>query len=85
MHDGFGRRRSAHVDGGNVAESRSFGTVEEGAGSGAPLQSLQATLRLSVKESLNPDTAHGPHWDYHRREPGGGQWRLYPDGGMEPK
>ncbi len=38
-------------------------------------------------ESLHPDTGHpepvGPHWDYTDGK--GKQWRVNPDGTMEPK
>lgn len=36
---------------------------------------------------MHPDLTHdqpvGEHWDYNDGE--GGQWRIYPDGGVEPK
>ena len=40
-----------------------------------------------TKESLHPDLHHpnpiGPHWDY--RDANGNDWRIFPDGRIEPK
>ena len=56
-------------------------------GKGAPGSGEGSWYNPKTGESLHPDLNHpdpvGPHWDY--KAPDKTQWRVYPDGRMEPK
>ena len=55
--------------------------------SGQPIIGKGAWYNPGTNESLSPDPNHalpiGPHTDYV--DPQGKQWRVYPDGRVEPK
>jgi hypothetical protein len=56
-------------------------------GSGPPGSSQGAWVNEGTGEVLHPDLEHadpiGPHWDY--TAPDRSEWRLFPDGRIEPK
>jgi hypothetical protein len=56
-------------------------------GSGPPGSSRGSWYNPNTDESLHPDLSHpgpiGPHWDYVA--PDGTQWRIFPDGTIQPK
>jgi RHS repeat-associated protein len=56
-------------------------------GKGAPGSKDGSWYNPKTGESLHPDLQHpdpiGPHWDY--RDPNKNDWRIFPDGRVEPK
>lgn len=56
-------------------------------GTGPPGSSEGSWYNPATGESLHPDLNHdgplGPHWDY--KDENGNEWRLFPDGTVEPK
>lgn len=56
-------------------------------GKGEPGSAKGNWYNPETGEWYHPNLKHpepiGPHWDYH--DPNGGEWRVYPDGRVEPK
>lgn len=55
-------------------------------GKGAKGSKAGSWYNPKTGESLHPDLDHpppiGPHWDYKGSD---GEWRIFPDGRIEPK
>jgi len=69
---------------GNPAESPGEGW--EWKGKGEPGSEEGSWFNEETREYLHPDfkpSSHGPHYDYRGAD--GSEWRIYPDGRIEPK